>query len=287
MKKYIKNLMILTLGAVLYTACTDEVGTVIGNDGAPYVSIFKYVATQPNDPDTDAAIRVAANNKVSAVYYLTELTADKKERGMSDDAYAEYVATNGTQLELLTDSFSGGKYADFVATNMKGEYTITVVGVDGAKKASASTTFIGLDWVTIADGTYYFSAKAQSRFNLGASATTSLQYLKTDPTRYRFKFLYGVGKSLEARLTEERGVDENGDSITFMRVEPQATGVDFGNYGNINVRDLGYWQEDDSFAFSADYGCYITDDQSYCCMAVQMFVSAGSLGYGWDEFVAD
>ena len=47
MKKYIKNLMILTLGAVLYTACTDEVGTEIGNDGAPYPIRTLQSAWQP------------------------------------------------------------------------------------------------------------------------------------------------------------------------------------------------------------------------------------------------
>lgn len=284
MKKYIKNLMILTLGAVLYTACTDEVGTEIGNDGAPYVSIFKYVATQPNDPDTDAAIRVAANNKVSAVYYLTELTADKKERGMSDDAYAEYVATNGTQLELLTDSFSGGKYADFVATNMKGEYTIAVVGVDGGKKALATASFTGLDWVTIAEGTYNFSNNGKILLGLGgASVPTTLQYLRTDTTLYRLKFLYDFGVSLTARLTDEKGVDADGKNITYFRVESQKTGHTYGTYGTVSVQDFGYYTEDDSYAFDPDYGCYLRED-NYCSFPLE-YSGTKHLANGWEEFL--
>ncbi len=286
MKKYILNLMILTLGAVLYTACTEDVGTEIGSDGAPYVSIYKYLATQPNDPDTDAELRVAVNNKVSAAYILTELTADKKERGLNDDAYAEYVVTNGTQLELVTDSFSGGKYADFVAKNMKGDYTIAVVGVDGGKKALATTSFTGLDWVTVAEGTYKFSARAQGRLGVGESIPTSLQYLRTDPTLYRFKFIYGFGQSLEARLTEEKDVDENGDSITFMRVDQQAlAGYTFGSYGTISVLDRGYWNEDDSYAFDATTGCWINPATNYCYFSLQYCVTAGGLGNGPDEFI--
>jgi hypothetical protein len=285
MKKYIFNLMILTLGAVLYTACTEDVGTEIGSDGAPYVSVYQYVASQPDDPDTDAALRVAANNKVSAVYYLAELTADKKERGLSDDAYADYVVNNGTQVELVTDSFSGGKYADFVAKNMKGEYTISVVGVDGGKKAMASTKFTGLDWVTVAEGTYKFGARAQQVLSVDPTTTTTLQYLKTDTTLYRFKFLYGFGLSLQARLTEEVG-DNEGDPIYYLRVEPQTlAGYTFGSYGTVGVRDLGYWQDDDSFAYDPDYGCWIMDD-NYCNIALSYFGSNGkNITYAWDEFI--
>ena len=286
MKKYIKNLMILTLGAILYTACTEDVGTEIGSDGAPYISIYKYLATQPDDPDTDAALRVAANNKVSAAYYLAELTADKEERGLNDDAYADYVITNGTQLELLTDSFSGGKYSDFVAKEMKGEYTITVVGVDGGKKATATTTFTGLDWVTVATGTYYFHKNAQTVFKVGASTATTLQYLRSDSTLYRFKFLYGFGKSLQLRLTEEVG-DNNGTPIQYFRVDGQATPFTYSKYGTVSVQDVGYYFEDDSYAYDVDYGCWIDPATNNVTIGLEMYLSAGHLGYLWEEFVAD
>lgn len=287
MKKYIKSLMMLGLGAVIFTACTEEVGMEPGTDGTPYVSLYTYLATEPNDPDTDAAMRVAANNKVDDLYYLAEATDSIESRGLSGDAYADYVVANGTKLDLQGDDFSGGKYADFISKNMKGEYTITVVGVGAGKKAVASTTFTGLDWVTVADGTYYFSQKAQDRLGVGASTTTSLQYLKTDSTLYRFKFIYGFGLSLQLRLTEEVG-DYQGDPIQYFRVAGQPlNGYTFGSYGTVSVRDLGYWQEDDSFAYDPDYGCWIDPASNYCSIALQLFVSAGSLGYGWDEFVAD
>ena len=102
---------------------------------------------------------------------------------------------------------------------------------------------------------------------------------------YRFKNLYGFGASLLLRLTDKTGEDQN-DKLQFFRVEAQATPFTFSSYGTVSVRDLGYWQEDDSFAFDPDYGCfmYTGNYKGVVVLGLQFFVTAGSLGYGWDEF---
>ena len=74
--------------------------------------------------------------------------------------------------------------------------------------------------------------------------------------------------------------------LQYFRVEPQTTPFTYGDYGTVSVRDLGYWQDDDSYAYDSNYGCFIYTNvnKNGVVLAVQYFVSAGSLGYGWDEF---
>lgn len=114
------------------------------------------------------------------------------------------------------------------------------------------------------------------------------QNLESDPTLYRFKNLYGFGASLQLRLTDKTGEDDN-DKLQFMRVEPQTTPFTFSTYGTVSVRDLGYWQDDDSYAYDPSLGCFMYTDKykNVVNVAIQFFVSAGSLGYGWDMFMPE
>ena len=57
----------------------------------------------------------------------------------------------------------------------------------------------------------------------------------------------------------------------------------YGSYGNVNVRDMGYWQGDDAYVFSYGYESGMYAD-GYCFFTVQFYVSAGSLGWGTDTF---
>lgn len=290
MKRYFESSIIALISLLAFTACSeDEQGVASGSDGAPHVAIYQLSVQEPYDSDNDQKLRLAVNQQTEAVYYLAEKTADMEARAMSDAEYSDYVAFNGIKADLVDDVQNGGKYADVIVTGMKGAYTITAVAAGAGQKQITKVTFEGPNWMDVAKGTYNFSAKAQERLGVEATkADVLLQKLESDPTLYRFKNLYGFGASLLLRLTDKTGEDDY-DKLQYFRVEAQTTPFTFGSYGVISVRDLGYWQEDDSFAFDPDYGCFMYTDElkNNVVVALQFFVSAGSLGYGWDEFVPE
>ena len=290
MKRYFESSIIALISLLAFTACSeDEQGVAPGSDGAPHVAIYQLSVQEPYDSDNDQKLRLAVNQQTEAVYYLAEKTADMEARAMSDAEYSDYVASNGIKPELVTDAQNGGKYADVIVTGMKGAYTITAVAANAGQKQISKVTFEGPNWMDVAKGTYNFSERAQAR--LGVEATKSdvlFQKLESDPTLYRFKNLYGFGAPLLLRLTDKTGEDEY-DKLQFFRVEAQTTPFTFGSYGIVSVRDLGYWQEDDSYAFDPSYGCFMYTDnyKNTVVLALQLFVSAGNLGFDWDEFVPE
>lgn len=286
MKRYIGNAMLALVSVLAFIACKEEAGTNPGGDGIPHVSVYLNDVSAPYDTDVDRILRLAVNQQTDAVYYLAEKTADKEARDMSADAYKDYVVSNGTQMQLTADDFSGGKTGDAIVTGMKGDYTITAVAVSsGGTKTATSVTFWGPNWVDVTSGTYNFSDRAQQRLGVDKKKSTVLQYLDSDKTKYRFKNLYGVGNHLLLTLTDKTDADEY-DKLQYFRVEPQATPFTYGSYGAISVRDLGYWQDDDSYAFDPGFGCFMYTEQykNVVVVAIQYYVSAGSLGYGRDEF---
>lgn len=287
MKRYIESSIIALISLLALTACSeDDKGVGLGGDSAPHVAIYQLSVAEPYDSDNDQKLRLAVNQQTDAVYYFAEKTADMNARGMGDDEYAEYVVANGTQANLVADAQNGSKYADVVVTGMKGAYTITAVAAGAGQKKVTKVTFDGPNWMDVAKGTYNFSKKAQSVLGVPASKADILfQNLESDPTLYRFKNLYGFGASLLMRLTDKTGEDEY-DKLQFFRVEAQTTPFTFSKYGTVSVRDLGYWQEDDSYAFDPTSGCFMYTDKykNTVVLALQMFVSAGNAGYGWDEF---
>jgi hypothetical protein len=285
MKRYFESTILVLLSILTFTACSEDEGTSPGSDGQPHVSLNMYPASLPYDSDNDQILRMAVNQQTESVYYLAEKTADKDARGMAADAYADYVVSNGKQANLETDAFSGGKTGDVIIEGMKGDYTITAVAVSGGTKVSSSVTFWGPNWLDVTNGTYTFSARAQQRLGVEEKKSTVLQCLESDPTQYRFKNLYGVGHSLLLTLTDKTDKDDY-DKLQYFRVQPQATPFTYSSYGTISVRDLGYWQDDDSYAYDPGYGCFMYTEnyKNFVVVAVQYYVSAGSLGYGWDEF---
>jgi len=290
MKRYFESSLIALISLLAFTACSeDEQGVAPGSDGAPHVAIYQLSVQEPYDSDNDQKLRLAVNQQTEAVYYLAEKTADKEARAMSDAEYSDYVTSNGIKPELVADAQNGGKYVDVIVTGMKGAYTITAVAVGAGQKQISKVTFEGPNWMDVVKGTYKFSTRAQQRLGVEETkADVQFQNLESDPTLYRFKNLYGFGASLLLRLTDKTGEDDY-DKLQYFRVEAQTTPFSYGSYGIISVRDLGYWQEDDSYAFDPNYGCFMYTDKykNNVVVALQFFVSAGSLGYGWDEFVPE
>ena len=283
MKRYLENATMVLFSLLAFTACEVEEGTEPGNDSNPIVTVYSYEPGDPYNPDNDVLVRVVANNNATDTYYLAEKTTDKEARGMSAEAYADYVVSNGSKLEFTADEQSGGKSADVILTDLFGEYTITAVAVKGNKKTSNSVVFNGLDWEDVVSGTYILSTVMQKAAPVEELSTT-LQVCTTDATLYRFKDLYGVGSHLKINLlTDYTDTDADG-TYTFFRVNPQKTPYTYGSYGNVWVRDIGYWQGSDAWVTDNGYESGMYDDY-FCFVYVQAYVSAGSLGYDYDYFI--
>ena len=285
MKKYISLAMSL-LAMMAFTACTIEEGTTPGGDSAPYVNVMKYEVAAPLNPDNDVKVRIVANNQASDVYYLAEKTAEKDARGLSAEAYADYVVSNGTKAAMESDLQSGGKVLDLTLTNLFGEYTITAVAANGGTKNSSSTVFTGLDWKTICEGTYQFG-NANVQFLLGGITMnpTTLQVCTTDETLYRFKDVFGEGNHMKINLLPKYKATDDDGTYTFFRVKDQKLGVQY-NGNDVYIRDIGYWQGDDAYVTDHGYESGMYEDYT-CFLYLQCHIGSTNYGYKYDYFIPE
>lgn len=277
MTKYIERLLLLLLPAMAFTACTEDEGTEPGNDGGPSLVVYDKDTEAPNDADIDATYRVSTNNKTQHLYYLAEPTSSV-ESNLSDDAYAQKVISEGTEVTLQNDSVTGGYTNDVVVKNLKGDYTITFAAVSGNSTVIKKKTFTGLIWNTIKSGTYYTARVAYRNFGLEQTVTTALQQLESDPTQYRIQNLYGIGNSLILTSTGVKGSDANGD-YTYVTIGGQATSGSYGSYGTTYLVDVPYLYGD-AYATDASYGCKMYDSGNVVLVVMYCIVWNGSLANG-------
>lgn len=268
-------------GVVTFISCTVEEGTEPGNDPEPSILVYQYAASRPNNPDNDVVLRFATNAQTQSAYYLVELTETKEANiaSLGEQGYMDYVVENGVQIE----GASGVSNVDVTIANLYGSYTITAVAVSGNMKTSSETVFVGLDWTDVATGTYYFDLG--KNFIGVESISTVLQVCTTNPDLYRFKDLFGTGYSMKINLIDYTGSDADGE-YRFFRIPATDTPYTYGDYGEIGVRDVGYWQGNDAFVTDSGYesGMYANYN---CFLCISYYVSAGTLNYGYDYFVAD
>ena len=286
MKKYIESLLLLCVTAFALTACSEEEGTNPGGDGNPNVVGYQYTPGQPYNADNDITLRFATNNKVEAVYYLSEPEADYNAHisEMGEAGYNDYVVENGTQVEGI----EGQSNVDVTLTDMMGTYYITAVAVSGNQKKAYTTTFTGLAWEDVVSGTYIFNAQPVSGSAIGLPNTpTTLQVCTTDPTLYRFENLFGEGYSMKINMLDLQGQDESG-TYRFFRVPEMATPYSIkltdGNSYQLSVMDIGYFQDNESLVTAGGYESGMYED-GYCFVMVAYTVSAGYLCYGYDFFI--
>jgi hypothetical protein len=279
MKKYLIILFNVLFASLAITSCVVEEGTEPGNDPNPVVTIYQYKVSKPLNVDNDVTLRLVANNRTTEAYYLAEKTADRETRitSVGEEGYKDYVVSNGVKI----NGISGESDADITLTDLFGEYTITVVAVGAGAKTSATTVFTGLDWSTLATGTYYFFNA--SRIGVSSNPTT-LQVCTTDDKLYRFKDVFGTGYHMKINLLDIKG--NEGGEYTFFRVPVTETSFTYGDYGVVSVRDVGYWQGNDAYVTEGGYESRMYADYT-CYILIQYFVSGGSLGYDYDEFIPD
>lgn len=289
MKKYINVLGMIFLTIMAFTSCKEEAGTTPGTDSDPAITLYQYSAQAPEyNPDNDVRIRIAANSQVAEAYYLVETVDDKtaKLEDMGETGYMSYVIENGEKIEGV----SGVSNTDIMVTGIQGKCAITVVGLSGSSMVSSEILFTGLAWEDVVTGTYQFGSVSVSGGAAAAivgetSRPTTLQVCTTDPNLYRFKDVFGEGYSMKINLIDIKGSDKVGE-YQYFRVPSTLTPYTYGNYGSINICDIGYWQGNDAFVTDNGYesGMYENYD---CFIFVAYLVSAGSLGYGYDYFFAD
>lgn len=269
--------MMAAVAALLLASCTAEEKFISTVDSAPAVTVYTYDPGAEYNVDNDIRVRIVPNSQVSEVYYLAqpakEVESYKAANGK--EAYNEYVIKNGTKMDV------GSGYADFVLTDLYGLYDITAVAVGNGKNASGNAEFFGLSWETVTNGTYYFSVLAKMGLE---STSTALQVCTTDETLYRFENLFGEGRSMKINLLPDYQSEDEDGVYTYFRVPSMGTGLMYGDYGEISVRDIGYWQNDDAFVTDHGFESGMYED-GYCFVYVQYYVSAGNLGYNYDFFV--
>lgn len=279
MKKYIYSLFAVLLATATMTSCTEEEGTVPGNDKNPNVVLYSYTVKKPYNEDNDIAIRLAFNNKVEEAYYLAEKTTEKEAHiaSLGEDGYMDYVVSNGVKVSDVTTD------ADITITDLYGKYAITAVAVAGNKKASAATEFTGLVWADVVTGTYYFRVKTAVT---GESNPTTLQVCTTDDTLYRLKDVFGTDSHMKIQLLPDYTATDADGTYTYFRIPAVETPFTYGNYGAVGVRDIGYWQGSSAWITDNGYESGMYEDY-YCFFMIQYYVSAGNLGYNYEFFVPD
>ena len=156
-------MMILAVGGMI--SCSEEEGTNPGRDSRPNVVEYQFAPEAPYNADNDLLLRIAANSKVAEAYYLAEATTDREAHiaSMGKDGYMDYVIKNGTKI----DGLSGASDSDVTVTGMVGEYTITVVAVNGNDRMATEATFTGLKWESIGIGmlsSSFFGGEGECEF---------------------------------------------------------------------------------------------------------------------------
>lgn len=270
----------VALCAFAAASCVAEEGTMPGNDPTAAVTIFSYAPELPYNPDNDISLRFATNEQTSDAYYLAEHTADKAARvaSVGEDGYMDYVIANGQHLAGIR----GESVADVILTDLMGDYTITAVAVGSCGRSATSVAFTGLEWEDVVSGTYYYGA-ASFTADFDPSETV-LQKCTSDETLYRFKDVFAPGYSLKINILPGYSATDADGTYRYFRVSPQNTPFTYGSYGQVYIRDIGYWQGSDAWVTENGYESGMYED-GYCFVSVQYYVSAGSLGYGYDEFV--
>ena len=284
MKKYIL-MSLVGLLAFSFTSCKEDTGTVPGNDEKAVVTLYTYEVESPYNPDNDVAVRFVGNNKVEEIYFLVETKAkfDANMAEKGESGYIDYVLANGTKGNIIEDSKSvlGDNTVEMVFTNLVGENVIAAVSKSASGNTLNTTTFVGLEWEDFTDGFYQFGAGSPFGQISGLTGTTAmLQHCSTQGKTdlYRLVDVFGSGFNMKFNILPDTEEDTEYGKVWYCRVALQPTSWSYGDYGTVFVRDIGYWQGNDSFATNASYGCAMYED-GYALFPLNYRVSAGNLAY--------
>ncbi len=290
MRKIFLYFATITLSALALTGCREELGSTPGSDGYALVTPYAYAPVDATlNPDENAALRLFSNGKAKEFYYYAELLEDKADfiDSNGEQAYKDRVVSQGTKMTVPANGLS-----ETVVSGLAGYYAISVVALNSSGKQGPMTevVFYGLSWTDVVDGTYTFGFLADQGVR-PENVPTTLQVADQDPTIYRFKDIFAPGFGLKVALLDQTGSDADG-TFTYTRIPNQSTGLEYGARGPLSVRDVGYWQGNDSFITEGGYhsGIYFDEngDVTYASLLPAWYISEGTLSYQtYDEFVPE
>lgn len=277
MKAFKKYITILAAAPMLW-ACSADEGREPGTDPNPAVTLYTYEPAGDYNPDNDVTVRFVTNNKTSSVKYLV-LPSQEAEATVKNGGEAALLSKVESEGQTVSN-LSGNSYADVTITDLHGDYTIAAVA-NGSVLANR-VTFFGLDWNSVKTGVFYYGAVG-SNIAPSEAVEASLEICTSDDSLYRINGAFGEGTAVKMYMLDNMGEDEFGEYRMF-RVRPTATPWTYGNYGQVSIRDIGYWQGNESFATNPSYCCGMYED-GYAFFCIQWYVAAGNLGYNYSEFV--
>ena len=275
--KALKYMMILAAAPMLW-ACSADEGTEPGSDPNPVVTVYAYAPTEAGfNPDNDVTVRLVTNSKVTSVKYLALPTADITAtlNNGGEKALVAKVESEGVKV----DDLGGNSFADITLTDLHGEYTIAAVA--NGSSLGNRVSFLGLDWNTIKEGTFYLQNE-----NIPIESTeAALEVCTSNSKLYRIKNAFGEGYSLKLDLLSVTGADEGG-KFTLFSVKSHQTPWVMGAYGPVSVYDVGYWQKDESFVTNSGtgYANFLYED-GYVDVCLAWYMSQGVFSFGYSSFV--
>lgn len=282
----IRNISIFALSAaVVLSSCTAMEKSAPLSDSRAVSTVYTYTPEDGYNADNDIRVRIVPNSQVEEIYYMA-LPADQADEYLQkqgEEAYKNYIKENGTKADLSEGD------VDVTITDLYGLYYIAAVSVGKESSSISKAEFFGLSWEDVVTGNYSFGF---TKVFGSSPVQTTLQVCTTDETLYRFKDLFGAGKSVKLNLlTDYVAKDEEGEPYTFFRVSPQGTGATYGNHGEVSVRDIGYAFSDVAYITDYGYESGMYEDR-YCFLCLCYYVAAGNLAYtgvsvDYDEFVPD
>lgn len=272
--KLLNKYMLLLAAAPMLWACSDEMGEEPGSDPNPVVTLYSYAPTaEGTNPDNDVVIRFATNSKVTSVKYLVipgdELTID-------GTALIQKVESEGTTVANL----GGNSNVDVTLTGIEG--AVNVVAVANGSKTSNLVKFIGLEWEHVTKGTFAFGPETPASVPV-KETECSLEICKTNKMLYRLNGIFGEGTALKLDVLDGSYEDKFG-KFQLFRFKQTLTPYEFGQYGLMSVRDVGYWQNNAAFVNALTNYCNYLYSDGHIDICMQWNVPAGNCGYGYSSF---
>ena len=273
MKKYL-YLLFAAFVASTMVACTEEVGTVPGNDPTAVATIYELPAPAECDPDMTCKLRIAPNSTTKKMWVLAEKEADKDAYVASkgEAAYAKYVTEQGTAYEAADQ--------DILLENLAGKYVVTVVVADakGNLKQFAHN-YEGILWQDFCTAELY-SGHLNKFF--GNYLATEVKLQKADGRdEYRFVQPYQT-------VAEKWGITqytEGGHHFRFLwdgksaNIKPVSKGMNSGLY----ILTTGFYHPSYGMVYwyvdsDPNYTFYDASEKMFQ-IETQMTVGAGSFGW--------
>lgn len=280
--KQIKYIFALSAAVALLASCMQKEEPYVPGEpdlaNSYRISFPEQVVTpyevDPNDPAA-STVTITATRKVTSGKITVPLVIEQVP-------FDEDFVFENTELVFEDGQETAQFKVTFTKAEVGKEYTCHVMVADpqyASMYSSEDTPFISFSflkvaWETLATGTL------DSWWAEGVIPGVTLQHCVTFPERYRFVDPYEDGWDLVFTTFGDEKKDKEGKAYFNCRVAPTVTSTVYGPYGNVTIKDLGYWQGDDKYAAMNTF----YPDSKAVTLYIQWSVSLGNIGYGAEVF---